>query len=135
MALRLCVWFFCRSQYNHIVGLRGEFAFVVVHMAFTMPNQDNAARFHRSGSGWVYTNLRIFTQSHNHLHIKTGKKKHTTAQNNVGYIYEERLVVSHDLDAAEKQLNDSILPFVFFAAIRFLFKVEQNRRASACFSK
>lgn len=79
-----------------------------------------------------YTN---FYQSHNHLHMKTGRYEHPTVQNNVGSMYEERLVAFHGLDAAEKQLNDLILPFVFFAAIRFLFKVEQNRRASACFSK
>ena len=67
--------------------------------------------------------------------MKTGRHEHPIVQNNTGSMYEEKLVVSHDLDAAEKQLNDSILPFVFFAAIRFLFEVEQNRRATVCFSK
>lgn len=42
---------------------------------------------------------------HNHLHMKTGKHEHPTVQNNVGSMYEERLVASLGLNAAEKQLK------------------------------
>ena len=37
--------------------------------------------------------------------METGRHEHPTVQNNVGNMYEERLVAFHALDAAEKQLK------------------------------
>ncbi|WP_143256170.1 hypothetical protein [Alistipes sp. An31A] len=44
--------------------------------------------------------------------MKTGRHEHPTVQNNVGNMYEERLVAFHGLDAVRKQ------PKLFDCAIR-----------------